>query len=89
MHEGRELSNILKLVRIGFLPPNFKDEDLKKTLYYKIWEAFRENCQYNRIEQRNGKPIILCKKLNGECDFNSCPILDKAIQNYEKATRSF
>ena len=78
------MSNILKLIRLGFLPPKFEEEDLKKTIYYKIWESFRTVCYYAEITKLSPPPEITCKKLKTRCNFNSCPIISEAISKYEK-----
>lgn len=81
-----KLGNILTLVRMGYLPPNINLDDLKKTIYYKIWEFFRIVCVYAdfippKIDD------IKCKKTRGGCTFDSCPVIARALKMYEQSLK--
>ena len=78
------MSNILKLIRIGFLPPHFTERDLEKTIYYKIWNSFRVYCYFAEIEELKPNPRIRCKKLSSPCNFGECPLIKNAIEEYER-----
>ncbi len=80
------MGNIMKLVTLGFLPPDMKKKDLELTLYYKIWEYFRVVCvyaEYNLEDPSN----IRCRKISGQCDFDSCPVVSRAIKMYQQALK--
>ena len=84
------MSNILKLIRIGFLPPNYKENDLKRTIYYKFWESFRTRCVFANVKHlENGSISIKCSQLSSSCDFNACPIIKEAIESYEKENKTY
>lgn len=78
------MSNIISLIRIGFLPPKFTERELEKTIFYKIWESFRIYCYYADIEEILPNPKIDCKKLKSTCSFGECPIIKDAIEKYER-----
>jgi len=80
------MGNIMKLVALGYLPPDLKEKDLKLTLYYKLWEYFRVVCvyaEYNLEDPEN----IKCKKIEGKCDFDVCPVVARAIKMYQQALK--
>jgi len=76
-------NNILTLVRLGFISPDSKYEDIKRTLIYRIWEHFSLVCVHAEYESLN-PPKIKCKKLNTQCNFELCPILRNAIKDFER-----
>ncbi len=76
-------NNLLTLIRLGFLPPNFKTQDLERTLYYIIWDRFRLVCNFGEIKSLS-PPVIFCKKVQMNCDFIYCPIIKNALRDYER-----
>ncbi|MEX0568753.1 MAG: hypothetical protein Q6363_006290 [Candidatus Njordarchaeota archaeon] len=80
------MSNILTLVRMGFLPPDIDTDDLKKTIYYKIWEYFRVVCVYAEFVPPNVEDIK-CRKTGGSCSFDSCPVVARALKMYEQSLK--
>ena len=81
-----ENNNILSLIRLGFLPPDFKATDLKKTIYYILWERFRLVCSFGEIRSLT-PPDIFCKKVQMKCDFIYCPIVKNALREYERKNK--
>ncbi|MCR8463397.1 MAG: hypothetical protein QXH55_04035 [Candidatus Korarchaeota archaeon] len=80
------MSNIMKLMTLGFLPPDLKWEDIELTIYYKIWEYFRVVCihaQYSLNDLNN----IQCKKIEKRCDFDACPVVTRALTMYQQALK--
>lgn len=80
------MGNILKLVSLGYLPPDYKESDLKLTLYYKLWEYFRVVCVYAEFSMENLEDIR-CRKTGLSCDFDSCPVVERAIKMYQQALK--
>ena len=80
------LGNILTLIRMGYLPPDIDLKDLKKTLYYKLWEYFRVVCIFAEYVPPNVEDIK-CKKLGGKCNFDDCPVVKRAIKMYEQSLK--
>ena len=80
-------NNLLILVRLGFLPPDFKYKELEKTIYYLLWEHFRQVCYYAEIKSLT-PPNIHCKKIMTKCNFETCPIVARALKDYERKRRS-
>jgi len=80
------MSNILTLVRMGYLPPGITEEDLKKTIYYKLWEYFRIVCVYAEFTPPNVQNIN-CRKTGGSCSFDSCPVVARALKMYEQSLK--
>lgn len=76
-------NNVLSLVRLGFLPPDFTYDDLKKTIYYILWDHFRFTCSYGEIKSLT-PPRVYCNKLKTNCNFESCPIVRNALKDYER-----
>ncbi len=76
-------SNIITLVRLGFLPPKFEKKDLEKTLIYLFWDVFKVNCAFAEFKEFI-PPKIYCNKKAMPCDFNICPILRDALKKYER-----
>lgn len=81
-------NNILALIRLGFLPPDFKKEDLERTLYYIIWSHFRLVCYHGEVKSLM-PPEIFCKKMQMSCDFVYCPIIKNSIRDFERKNRKF
>ncbi|MGQ4891078.1 MAG: hypothetical protein ACP6IP_01180 [Candidatus Njordarchaeia archaeon] len=81
-----ESNNILSLIRLGFLPPSFSEEEFKKTIYYKFWDSFRIYCYYADVKELVPKPKIYCRKTNSPCSFATCPLIGEAIKKYERDT---
>ncbi len=80
------MGNFLTLVRLGYLPPDISDRDLKKTLYYKIWEYFRVVCIYAEFTPPDIESIK-CRKTGRLCTFDDCPVVARAIKMYEQALK--
>jgi len=80
------MGNILTLIRMGYLPPDMPEKDLKKTIYYKIWEYFRVVCVYAEFIPPNVENIT-CKKTLRRCSFDDCPVVARALKMYEQSLK--
>lgn len=80
----REMSsNILSLIRLGFLPPDFSRDDLESTLWYILWDTFRGLCVHAEVVTLT-PPTFNCRRLGGPCDFDQCPLVAEAIKRFER-----
>lgn len=80
------MNNIIKLISLGFLPPDLKEKDLELTIYYKMWEYFRVVCIYAHYSLEDLKNIY-CKKIEDRCNFDSCPVVARALTMYQQALK--
>ena len=80
------MGNIVRLVTMGFLPPNYTEKDLKLSIIYKLWEYFRIVCVYAEYSL-DKLDNIKCRKVGGACNFDVCPVVERALRMYQQAQK--